>query len=99
MPRNRLIAIASILTVLSLVVIFSPFSNRVPAKTDPSLGGNSTLSPASPADIGKLMASLQIQPVERIDVPNFSLKDINNVRFHVEDHKGKVILLNFWATW
>lgn len=99
MPRNRLIAIASILLVLSLIVIFSPSSNRVPVKSDPSPGGNSIPSPASPADISQLMASLQIQSVERIDVPDFSLKDINNERFHAEDHKGKVIMLNFWATW
>jgi len=29
----------------------------------------------------------------------FSLKDINNQDVTLADHKGKVILLDFWATW
>ena len=31
--------------------------------------------------------------------PNFSLKDINGKTVKLSDYKGKVVLLNFWATW
>ena len=99
MSRNKLITIASILLILPLIVIFSPSSNRVPVKTDPAPGGNSIRISTSPAPISQLMASLQIQLVERIDLPNFTLQDINDERFNAEDQKGKVIMLNFWATW
>ena len=30
---------------------------------------------------------------------DFTLKDINGADVHLADYKGKVVLLNFWATW
>jgi peroxiredoxin len=30
---------------------------------------------------------------------NFTLKDMNGKTFNLASHKGKVILLDFWATW
>jgi peroxiredoxin len=30
---------------------------------------------------------------------NFTLKDMNDVKVKLADFKGKVIVLNFWATW
>lgn len=31
--------------------------------------------------------------------PAFSLRDINGVQVNLDDYQGKVVLLNFWATW
>ena len=31
--------------------------------------------------------------------PDFSLRDINGKEVSLAAHKGKVVLLNFWATW
>jgi peroxiredoxin len=31
--------------------------------------------------------------------PEFSLKDANGRTVHLSDYKGKVVLLDFWATW
>ena len=31
--------------------------------------------------------------------PEFSLKDANGQTVHLSDYKGKVVLLDFWATW
>ena len=36
---------------------------------------------------------------ERKDAPEFSLKDANGKLVHLADYKGKVVLLDFWATW
>jgi thiol-disulfide isomerase/thioredoxin len=30
---------------------------------------------------------------------NFTMRDMNGKDFHLADYKGKVILLDFWATW
>ena len=30
---------------------------------------------------------------------DFTLKDMNGAEVRLADHKGKVVLLNFWATW
>ena len=31
--------------------------------------------------------------------PDFTLKDVNNAKVKLSDYKGKVVLLDFWATW
>ena len=31
--------------------------------------------------------------------PDFTLKDLQGRRFHIAGSRGKVVLLNFWATW
>lgn len=33
------------------------------------------------------------------DAPNFSLKDLENNDVQLSDYKGKVVFVNFWATW
>lgn len=36
---------------------------------------------------------------DRKAAPEFALKDVNGQTVHVADYKGKVVLLDFWATW
>ena len=36
---------------------------------------------------------------KRKPAPNFALKDANGKVVHLADYKGKVVLLDFWATW
>ncbi|HEV1993046.1 MAG TPA: TlpA disulfide reductase family protein [Candidatus Acidoferrum sp.] len=33
------------------------------------------------------------------DAPNFTVKDLNGASVSMTDYKGKVVLINFWATW
>ena len=33
------------------------------------------------------------------EAPDFTLTDLNGDEFSLSDHKGKVIILDFWATW
>ncbi len=41
-----------------------------------------------------------VKPVsERKFAPNFSLQDPNGRSVQLSDYRGKVVLLNFWATW
>jgi len=34
-----------------------------------------------------------------IPAPDFTLEDMDATKFSLQDYRGKVILLNFWATW
>jgi len=36
---------------------------------------------------------------DRKAAPEFALKDVNGMTVRLSDYRGKVVLLNFWATW
>jgi peroxiredoxin len=40
-----------------------------------------------------------VKPRVRMDAPAFTLMSIDGGRRSISDFKGKIILLNFWATW
>src|SRR5918995_4567355 len=42
---------------------------------------------------------LSIEPLEKKLAPDFRLRDIDGNTVRLYDLKGKVVLLNFWATW
>src|ERR1700685_885450 len=44
-----------------------------------------------------ILESKEIRPSKL--APDFSLKDAKGERLRLADYKGKVVLLNFWATW
>ena len=35
----------------------------------------------------------------RKELPDFRLSDLSGTTWHLSDERGKVVLLNFWATW
>jgi peroxiredoxin len=47
-----------------------------------------------------LFSKMRINPIKgNKKAPDFSLKDLNGKKFEMKQFKGKVIFLNFWATW
>jgi cytochrome c biogenesis protein CcmG/thiol:disulfide interchange protein DsbE len=52
--------------------------------------------------VGCLLPSLLAEvkaPKDRKAAPAFTLKDSTGAALRLSDHKGKIVLLNFWATW
>lgn len=37
--------------------------------------------------------------VKPVDAPNFKLEDMDEYEYDFSEYRGKVVLLNFWATW
>ena len=44
-------------------------------------------------------SSTETPKTEAIDAPDFTLKSIDGENITLSDFKGKVVLLDFWATW
>jgi cytochrome c biogenesis protein CcmG, thiol:disulfide interchange protein DsbE len=41
-----------------------------------------------------------IRPVgQRLPMPDFTMPDLEGGKWHLSEHKGRVVLVNFWATW
>jgi peroxiredoxin len=56
----------------------------------PGLPGNTSGDPTSPLNSDNIINSR---------APDFTLKDLNSNSIVLSAFKGKVVLLNFWATW
>jgi len=41
----------------------------------------------------------QAMEVENVPAPDFTVKDLQGNALSLADYKGKVLVLNFWATW
>jgi len=55
---------------------------------------------AGNADASSLSAKLDIKPIKgNKALPSLSLEDLNGKKVDLKSFKGKVIFLNFWATW
>jgi peroxiredoxin len=47
-----------------------------------------------------LMAGMNIQHITHSDsAPDFELLSVKGERISLSQYRGKVVLLNFWATW
>lgn len=52
------------------------------------------------AGAGELSAEMVVVPVQKgFETQNFSLMDVEGAERSLSDFRGKVVLLNFWATW
>ena len=59
-----------------------------------------TLSFSSEKSREDLFLKIGIQPIKRTTrAPNFCLEDLRGRRSELSNFKGKVVFLNFWATW
>ncbi len=48
---------------------------------------------------GAVTAELAVSPQNDPLAPDFALSDLNGNTIALEDYKGKIVFLNFWATW
>ena len=93
---KNLLKTFSLFIVLSVVFsAFSACSNPTSPENNPSDGKPATETGAKPASESK---SSEYPPAPEA-VLKTEIKNIDGNSFKVEDLKGKVVLLNLWATW
>ena len=84
---SRVISVAVALSAIAIAVLITRLAPTTPTAT----------VPASTAPIDD--ASVEAKGIGTVAPLDFTLKDINGVDVKLASFKGKVILLNFWATW
>ena len=86
-------ATAIALLAIAIPFVWQPHVDAEPAATTPAANS----APAASADGAQASASCMADPKPANF--NFTMKDVDGNQVSLESYKGKVVLLNFWATW
>lgn len=99
--------IATILSSVAIVWLFINASHLLQRPVQPALRSTTPIAP-SPSATAPMQTLIPIpSPTARIligsfvsyQAPSFSLKNRAGNLVKLEDNRGKVVLLNFWASW
>ncbi len=89
----RMVAIAA--TAVALLAISIPFVWQPSAESDPA-----AIAPATSHDtVGQSAETAACMANAKPANFDFSIKDLDGKSVPLSSYKGKVVLLNFWATW
>ncbi len=103
MRRSWILLIACLIFGFGVgYVLLAGLSETTPASTLPSPPSHSSdILPAeiTPTVTTSLDAETNFLPVVGMPTPDFSLIGINGEKVTLSDLRGRVVLLNFWATW
>lgn len=86
-----------VLWLFSLLGTFNLFLFCLPGSSSPK-GEGAAFAVASPVEDGKESLTVEL-PIVGNYAPNFTLKDMEGKDISLKDYRGKVVFLNFWATW
>jgi cytochrome c biogenesis protein CcmG/thiol:disulfide interchange protein DsbE len=63
-------------------------------------GGEDHQQPEKPVSSTPAQVPAEVKPKSNYPMaPNFALEDANGTTIRLSDYKGKVVILDFWATW
>lgn len=63
------------------------------------LAGVGPAAPSAATDLGALMQEFGVMPGGLKPAPGFTLKTLDGKPVALADHRGRVVLIYFWATW
>ena len=93
------ITLKTTVPIMLITLLAAMFVVRAPYRT----GNGETLHSAEAAELAEASDYLNslgiIPPNEELDAFDFSVQSLGGQSERLSDHRGKVIFLNFWATW
>lgn len=97
--KARLIAVA--VTAVALLAIAIPFVWQPHVEAEPAASGapNASNGAAASASDGDDPATAACMANPKTANFDFTMKDVDGNQVSLSAYKGKVVLLNFWATW
>jgi thiol-disulfide isomerase/thioredoxin len=94
-PRYRHVALA----VALIAAVAFVGCKREPAAPAPEATPAPQATPAPAATAQPAPATTVAQPATTKDVPTLSLATVDGKQFTLADHRGRWVVVNFWATW
>jgi cytochrome c biogenesis protein CcmG/thiol:disulfide interchange protein DsbE len=101
-----LVSAAVVVWIGAMVVTLGPWPANESPPEDGAVGASATrptpgMAPAedAPSPARQPRESVLTQIDERRDAPHFTLPDVDGGNAMLADYSGRVLLLNFWATW
>lgn len=69
-------------------------------KTDKPVKESSSTGTKLESNIAEMVASMNLYAFnEVVNAPDFELESVTGEKVSLGQHRGKVVLLSFWATW
>jgi thiol-disulfide isomerase/thioredoxin len=96
--NNNLRMVAIAVTAIALLGISIPFVWQAGGEAAPALA-QATVTPAASHDTAASEEGAACMADAKPANFDFTLKDIDGKEVSLASYKGKVVLLNFWATW
>ena len=96
------VKVGGVLMIIMGVMMLTGWMNNLTGSLNQAAQADPTPTATLPPDTEHTATAepeKEIPEKETIAAPAMSLKDQNGVTHSLEDYKGKVIFLNFWATW
>lgn len=91
--KTRLYGIGALtFTVLGIGLLYVTVTEPSPEPPIANGGSQSTEPPAAQRTPGQ-------HPLQSETAPDFSLERMNGETFRLSDHRGEIVVVNFWATW
>ncbi|WP_353096549.1 TlpA disulfide reductase family protein [Tissierella praeacuta] len=84
-----------LLVVLLLMVVVTGCKKPILEKTDENIEENLPEENMEAADEEEMEFDIAIGK----ESPDFTLKNLNGDEVSLSDYRGKIVLINFWATW
>ena len=97
-PSNKMRMIAVAATAIALVAIAIPFVWQPHEDDAPAAASQATVTPAASHDAAGAETPACMANPKQANW-DFKLKDLDGKEVSLASYKGKVVLLNFWATW
>jgi thiol-disulfide isomerase/thioredoxin len=99
-PNQTLRFVAMAVTVVALLAISIPFVWQHSVEAEPGVSGALTVAPVASHEPGEAPTTgaacmADAKPANM----DFKFKDLDGKEVALSSFKGKVVLLNFWATW
>lgn len=98
-PNQTLRYVAMAITVIALLAISIPFVWQHNVEAEPGTVADLGVAPVASHDAASAVSDVSCMPNAKPANLDFKFKDLEGKEVALSSYKGKVVLLNFWATW